>query len=251
MALGYATAACLPQGVPQQKYAAVAKALFSDAWHKMPMGHLLQIKHLRKQRGLTQEALAEAVGADQSTVQRWESGKRTPDLNDMVKLADALQVRPGELFLISNMAPLGPTLRVRGAVAAGVWKEAYEWPEDEWMTFTARADVTAKLEHRFGLRVDGDSMNEVYPHGTIIECVSTMGRVEVASGKRVVVLREDHRGEFEATVKELLIDADGTQWLVPRSTNPAFQTPIRMDTPEPGIVETRIIAVVVGSYRPE
>ncbi len=215
------------------------------------MGHLLRIKELRKQRGLTQEALAEVLGADQSTVQRWESGKRTPDLNDMVAIAKALGVPAQELFVISNVAPLGPTLRVKGIVAAGVWREALELPEDDWASFTGRPDITANMEHRFGLRVEGDSMNEVYPHGTVVECVSVMGRAEIVSGKRVIVLRENDRGDFEATVKELLIEDDGTHWLIPRSTNPAFQSPIRMGQREPGIVETRIIALVVGSYRPE
>ena len=215
------------------------------------MRHPLRIKELRKRRGMTQEGLAEAIGADQSTVQRWEQGKRTPDLNDMHNLADALGVQPPDLFLLANQAPLGPLLKVRGSVAAGVWREAVEWPEDDWLSFTGRPDVAAELDHRFGLRVDGESMNEIYPAGTIIECVSVMGRAEIISGKRVVVLRRRDDLEYESTVKELRIEPDGTQWLLPRSNNPAFQSPIRLGLKEPGIIETSIIAVVVGSYRPE
>lgn len=134
-------------------------------------------------------------------------------------------------------------------VAAGVWRAAMELPQDEWQTFTGRADISAKPEHRFGLRVVGDSMSEVYPPGTIVECVSVFGHVEAMPGKRVVVVRSNDDGECEATVKEL-VEQDGELWLVPRSHNPAHR-PIRLMEPEPGIVETRIAAVVVGSFRPE
>ncbi len=71
------------------------------------------------------------------------------------------------------------------------------------------------------------------------------------SGKRVIVQRERADGTFEVTVKEYLRDDLGRQWLMPRSNHPEFQTPFRIDQPEPGIVETRVLAVVVASVRPE
>ena len=50
-----------------------------------------RIKQLRKQKGLTQKEMAEAVGVGVSTVAMWESGKRTPSfklLNDLSDLFD-------------------------------------------------------------------------------------------------------------------------------------------------------------------
>ena len=94
-------------------------------------------------------------------------------------------------------------------------------------------------------------MNEVYPPGTILECVSFLGGVEIASGRRVIVERVRVSGEREVTVKELYRDSDGIEWLVPRSTNPAFQAPVRADQQEADIVQVRVLGVVVGSYRPE
>ena len=50
-----------------------------------------RIKQLRKQKGLTQKEMAEAVGVGVSTVAMWESGKRTPSfklLNDLSNLFD-------------------------------------------------------------------------------------------------------------------------------------------------------------------
>lgn len=217
--------------------------------HGIPMGYLERIAKLRKQKGLTQARLAEIIGVEQPTIQRWEKGKREPDLAQLFALAEALDVEPSALLDPTIATPIGPRLFVKGEVAAGVWKTAFEYPEPDWQTFTGRADVTAKNEHRFGLRVIGDSMDLLYPEGTIVECVSTFGHIEPVPGKRVVVVRTNLDGDCEATVKEL-IEQDGQLWLVPRSSNPTHR-PIKIGEDEAGIVETRIAAVVVSSVRPE
>lgn len=212
-------------------------------------GHLDQLKVLRKRRGLTQDSLAEKLGVEQPTIQRWEAGKREPNLGQLIDLARVLGVEPGALIDPSVALSAGPRLFVKGEVAAGLWREAYELPETEWQTFTGRADVTAAPEHRFGLRVIGDSMNEIYPEDTIIECVSLFGHAEALPGKRIVVVRRNLHDEVEATVKEL-VEQNGELWCVPRSTNPVH-APFKLSEPEPGIVEVRIAAVVVASVRPE
>lgn len=223
--------------------------LIIDFGDTMPMGYLGNLIHLRKMRGLSQAKLAELIGVEQPTIQRWESGKRVPDLDNLMALAAALGVKPGSLLEGDERVSLGPTLFIKGQVAAGVWSAAAEWPEADWQSFTGRSDVHAKVEHRFGLRVVGDSMDMLYPPGTIVECVSVFGHAEAVPGKRVIVLRQNDRHEYEATVKEL-VEQDGQLWAVPRSHNPAH-LPINLSEPEPGIVETRIVAIVVASIRPE
>jgi SOS-response transcriptional repressor LexA len=136
----------------------------------------------------------------------------------------------GKNGTMAQPVELGPRLFVKGEVAAGLWKEAWEVPEDEWAMFTGRADVRAPLQKRFGLRVIGESMNEVYPPGTIIECVQYEQDEPIESGRRVVVLRTKLDGTVEATVKELVRSPEGIEWLVPRSTNPAYQA-FRGDQP--------------------
>lgn len=204
---------------------------------------------IRKRLGLTQGQLAERLKVEQPTVQRWESGAREPNMSKLADIASALGVEPGELFG-AGFTPLGPRLFVKGEVAAGVWKEAYEWPEDEWQAFTGRPDVTAETEHRFGLRIVGASMNEIYPEGTIVECVSVFGHTEIEIGKRVVIVRTRSDGRIEATVKELQQAPDGKLWAVPRSFDPSFSA-FSLNDGEEDIVETMIVAVVVASYRPE
>jgi len=215
----------------------------------IPMGYLDQIAVIRKKRGWTQSDLAERMQVEQPTIQRWESGKREPNLGQLLELATILGVEPGALIDPSIAASIGPRLFVKGEVAAGVWRDAFELPETDWQSFTGRADVVAETKHRFGLRVVGDSMNEIYPPGTIVECVSVFGHAEAIPGKRVVVLRTNENNETEATVKEL-VEQNGELWCVPKSTNPAH-VPFKLCEPEPGIKEVRIAAVVVSSVRPE
>jgi transcriptional regulator with XRE-family HTH domain len=215
----------------------------------MPVGYLIQLKTLRTKRGLSQAKLAELVGVEQPTVQRWETGNRMPDLESLNALASVLGVSPGSLLDGDAVTSIGPLLFVKGEVAAGVWRAAAEWPESEWQTFTGRSDVNARIEHRFGLRVLGDSMDLLYPPGSIVECVSTFGHAEALPGRRVVIVRKNENLEYEATVKEL-VEQDGEIWAVPRSTNPAHR-PFKLQEVEPGILETRIVAVVVASIRPE
>ncbi|MES2904033.1 MAG: helix-turn-helix domain-containing protein [Pseudomonadota bacterium] len=213
------------------------------------MGYLDALATLRKRKGLSQVALAEKVGVEQPTIQRWEKGNREPDLSALHRLAEALDVTAASLLDGSALTASGPRLFVKGVVAAGVWRPAVESAPDEWEAFTGRADVCADLEHRFGLRVLGDSMDLLYPDGTILECVSVFGHIEPAPGKRVIVVRKDDNGQCEATVKEL-VEQDGELWAVPRSSNPGH-APIKLNGPTPGIVEVRIAAVVVASVRPE
>ncbi|MBQ3236879.1 MAG: helix-turn-helix transcriptional regulator, partial [Oscillospiraceae bacterium] len=46
------------------------------------------LKHLRKEKGLTQEQLAEQFFVSSRTVSRWETGSNMPDLDILIELAD-------------------------------------------------------------------------------------------------------------------------------------------------------------------
>lgn len=215
----------------------------------MPMGYLERLAALRKRKGMTQGDLAARMEVEQPTIQRWERGQREPKFEQLFRLASILDVDVAALLTKDVAVPLGPTLYVKGDVQAGLWRPAIEYPASDWVAFTGRADVTAEVDHRFGLRVIGDSMDLVYPEGTILECVSLFGRAEATPGKRVIVIRRDVHGDSEATVKEL-VEQGGELWLVPRSSNPNY-SPIRLGVNEEGIEETRIAAIVVASVRPE
>lgn len=217
--------------------------------HHIPMGYLDALKTLRKRKGMTQVELAERMGVEQATIQRWEAGKREPDIAALHKIADVLGASAGSLVNGDALLESGPRLYIKGVVQAGLWRPAIEMARDEWEPFIGRSDVTADPEHRFGLRVMGDSMDLLYPEGTVLECVSLFGRAEAVPGKRAIVIRRDADGNCEATVKEL-VERDGEMWAYPRSSNPVH-LPIRICNADPDIAEVRIAAIVVASVRPE
>ena len=56
------------------------------------------IARLRKERGITQEALGRELGVTNKTVSRWENGNYMPDIQLLVPLAEALGVSVNELL---------------------------------------------------------------------------------------------------------------------------------------------------------
>ena len=55
------------------------------------------LQKLRKQKDLTQEALAEQTGVTRQTIAKWESGESSPDLETAGMLAAALEVSLDDL----------------------------------------------------------------------------------------------------------------------------------------------------------
>lgn len=55
------------------------------------------LRRYRDAAGLSQQQLADSVGISKSYISSLELGYRAPNLNVLVKIAQALNVRPGEL----------------------------------------------------------------------------------------------------------------------------------------------------------
>lgn len=64
-----------------------------------------RIKALRQARGLTQDAVAEALGIALKNVQRLEAGRQNLTLRTLVHVADVLDVEPHELLQTGPIAP--------------------------------------------------------------------------------------------------------------------------------------------------
>ncbi|MBR6622394.1 MAG: helix-turn-helix transcriptional regulator [Ruminococcus sp.] len=56
------------------------------------------LKHLRKDKGLTQEQLAEEFGVSSRSVSRWENGNTMPDISIIIELADFYDVDIREII---------------------------------------------------------------------------------------------------------------------------------------------------------
>jgi transcriptional regulator with XRE-family HTH domain len=205
----------------------------------------------------------------------------SPKVDKLSRLAKVLEVPAAYLSEAITEAPTTAgapfamtTILVRGAVQAGIWNEATEWPADEWSAVTVPSDLRYPGIDRFGLLVCGNSMDRLYPAGTVVIGVrfSDLAR-EPKPGERVVVMRRSRlTGEYEATLKEYEIDAQGRHILWPRSSDPEFQAPIVLNGPAPladstnkipimaaksdpagsaGDADIAIVALIVGSYRTE
>lgn len=230
-----------------------------------------RLKRLRERSGQSMAAIAKGLGLKgASSYQRYETDhlykKSSLPLTTVLALSKLLvgkgspPITEDEVLSLAGLDNLS-RLQVRalddhkivwciGEVAAGVWRDAFEWPRDEWLPFPmALLDKRYPEADRSALRVRGDSMDQLYPDGSYVVFVrlADIGR-KPQPGDRVVVLRHRH-GQTEATVKEYTRDGGKRRWLVPRSTNPSH-TAIDLNRKDAG-EDFEIVGLVVGSQRLE
>lgn len=117
------------------------------------------LKELRREKGLTQQALAEALGVSGRTVSRWETGVNLPDLDLLLELSDFYQIELRAL-LEGERRPVGqpPQGMPQGEAeqeAAGLPRLPGEdnvgeaWKQDEERRTLQRiADYSAAQEKR-------------------------------------------------------------------------------------------------------
>jgi Zn-dependent peptidase ImmA (M78 family)/DNA-binding XRE family transcriptional regulator len=75
-----------------------------------------RIKRAREQQGLTQGELGERVGKTQTAISYWEAGRRSPDVDDIVAVADALDVEVTYFFGRTESKPRGVLLRAQATL---------------------------------------------------------------------------------------------------------------------------------------
>lgn len=92
---------------------------------------------IRKEHGLTQEALAVKLGVVRQTISKWEKGLAVPDAEMLCRIADALEVSVVDLLgnksfekessanvdrLADQLAQINEQLAVRNRRAHRIWK---------------------------------------------------------------------------------------------------------------------------------
>lgn len=207
-----------------------------------------RLQALRKKAGLSTAEAAEATGQSDDTVKSHEKGVRGISRDKALKYARLYGVDV-EYVLGFQKAPQGVQLSatrglpVKGSVMAGAFRESLEDPDGDQERLPVQYDTAYAEAVQFALRVQGASMNQIYPDGSYVICV----RVEDSQprvGDHVVVQREKG-GLYEFTLKELQRNPKtGRLYLLPKSDDPKFQAPIELVD---GQIE--IVAVVIGSYQ--
>lgn len=187
-----------------------------------------QIITARRSLDMTQTEFAKAIDDSQSNVSKWERAMFMPSPSVLFKIAQLVGKSVDEVFGTQAEAEmLGRRVRVIGELAAGSFREAVEWTHDE------QYDVAVMLPHKYdstplqGFVVRGDSMNLLYPDGSIVYVAPLHAFPEAPkNGQIVMVMRRDQNGLTEATLKEFVVDEHGKKWLWPRSRSPEHQAPI-------------------------
>ena len=128
------------------------------------------LQKLRKQKNLTQEALAEAVGVARQTIVKWEAGESTPDLEMSGRLASALEITLDDLV---------------------------NAPEDE---LDSRPGMRGK--HMFGLVTVGDK-------GQIVIPVRARRVFNIRPGDQLIVLGDENSGIALMDAKFFMRTAEG------------------------------------------
>ena len=100
-----------------------------------------RIQYLRKQKGYSQEELADKVGVSRQIVSKWESEQSTPDLEKVIAMSDLFEVTTD--YILKGIEPVSTTNRTTiktlylgfalvFATIAGIWSftaNRFRWDE--------------------------------------------------------------------------------------------------------------------------
>ena len=143
------------------------------------------LRDLREEKGLTQKQLGKLMFVNHSTIARWESGSRLPDVAMTIRLADALGVDANTLFQLTAQSEASPNVILvddskvilsdglsvleevmpNAAVTGFIWpKEAIEYAKQNRV---ALAILDIELGTASGLDLC-HTLQEINPHTNVV-----------------------------------------------------------------------------------
>lgn len=200
-----------------------------------------RLKELRRQRGLTQQQVANDFFVHHSTYNYWETGKNNPDNETLLKLANYFGVSVD--YLLGAESTPGtytkPYLRipVYGTIPAGVptdmIDESYiENYED------IDANLTKGNKQYFGLKVKGDSMSPNFLNSDIL----ILRKQDTCESGQYCAVSINHT---ECTFKKVILKQNG---ITLQPINPSFE-PMFFTSKEIEELPITILGVVVELRR--
>ena len=163
----------------------------------------------------------------------------TPKLSTLQKISVASGVPlPGGLAISEPAPPVGDLMPVVGAVQAGAWLVVDDLAQEEPRRIAAARDSRFSPDVRqYLLEVRGDSMNALTVdnrpspifEGDFVQCVSTDDFGYAPQTGHVIEFERTRDGGHlkEVTLKQVEVTPRGII-LWPRSTNPRWQEPFRL-----------------------
>ncbi|WP_179193863.1 LexA family transcriptional regulator [Acetobacter malorum] len=219
------------------------------------------IDGIKNRTGKSYSAIARAIGAAPSTIVRFmddTASSHSLSAKTMEKLKIVFDLPSVSVPNIEHLVYSEP-VALAGSIQAGVWQDTGLFtPQAPPEYIMIAPDERYPGIRRWAFRVRGDSMDKIYPDGTIIVAVSFFDLCrQPKTGDKVIAIRKEH-GLEEATLKEIEILADGSVALWPRSTNPKFSQAIIINNsiddniPDDGChSEYRVEGLVIQSIRRE
>lgn len=196
-----------------------------------------RLREIIAERKTTARAVSRAVGSNDTLVRDILSGKSRNARGDKIaQIAEHLGVEVSEIMdgverserdqphELSELPLVGP-------VQAGAWLAIDDTAQDEPQMMAVALDRRYPQARQWLREVRGDSMNarNIYP-GDLAHIVELVGSgINLNTGMIVEVTRFRDGGSLrEITLKEVEV-TEGGLVLWPRSTNPRWAEPVRMD----------------------
>ncbi|WP_169926429.1 LexA family protein [Gluconobacter albidus] len=219
------------------------------------------IRAIRDRTGKSFSDIARSVGVAPSTIVRFMndgSASHSLSATTMARLEKEFGASGHQdvRLVPSNSCELVPMV---GKIQAGVWQSGDMFSQEGYSEYISiTPDDRYPGIKRWAFRVQGDSMDLLYPSGTIVIAISYCDIARPPkTGDKVIAIRQEN-GLEEATLKEIEIKDDGRVVLWPRSTNPEFSQAIVIPPsgvnpfPDHGCNEEyRISGMVIQSIRRE
>ncbi|MFS0771069.1 LexA family protein [Sphingomonas sp. 1P08PE] len=207
------------------------------------------LRTFMQEHGLKVARWAKDAGVSANSIYNFLNDQGSNSLSAITygKLARAAKVPVWQLSGDEPESASPTALWVVGYVEAGAFRDAVEWDQSRWYAIDVPVQPRFRKNAK-ALEVRGPSMNLDYPPGSVVIWVDMLDARPPRDRDHVIVYAHSLDGEIEATVKELRI-VDGKQWLWPRSTDPAHQSPIDVATPGDHVSWIEVKGLVVGDYR--
>lgn len=156
------------------------------------------LKGLRKEKGLTQEQLAEMIGVSDRTVSRWENAYNIPDLSILIQIADFYDVEIKEILDGESMeGTMDKELKETLTKVADYSKYEKEQAEKSGnvafgiMYITCAAAIVLQLIMNISLSyVAGETIVLILGGVTYIVLTARQGVYEAGTGKKRTLMND-------------------------------------------------------------